>query len=442
MASGSATLYPSGYNKSKYSYASVQSGYGLDTPVGKGSTNTTYSQWNLKTGSNAESYVFYEFDCSSIPTDATIKSISCSAKVYISQTNSSRISSRQVQLYYNTTTAKGSASTVSTSTTALNLSCGTWTRSELNAISLRIYSKRGTSNTTTTYYNRFYGATLTITYEYQAVTYTVTTSLNGNGTIEPSGSTSVEQGNDFTLHIIPQNESATITVKDNNVDVTNKLVNDGGDNIFQVNTKSGASYGFQQNYDGNCKPDWWQSTNKAKATSASVATVSFNVKQTTNVTIRCICYAEATYDYFLVGPLDGSLTTNASADSNAVFTTKNTNSQNEQTYTFNNVAAGNHTFDVKYYKDSYTDSNWDSAQFTVEFDPSNGESSAKAYILTNVSAAHTIVVTITESAQGTNCFIKVNGKQVEVSDIYKKVSGKWTQITVNDLSVNDKYYKV
>lgn len=158
------TTYPSGYDETNYSYASVNSSYPLSNAVGKSSSNTTYAQWNLKTGSSAESYVFYLFDCSSIPENATINSVSCTAKAYISSTQSSRINTRQIQMYYGTSTAKGSASTVSTSTSALTLTCGDWTREELNDCRIRIYTKRGTSSTSSTYYNRFYGATLTIEY--------------------------------------------------------------------------------------------------------------------------------------------------------------------------------------------------------------------------------------------------------------------------------------
>lgn len=432
----SKTFYPAQVDSAWCKYASVNSSYPLTNPIGKPSSNTTYSQWNLTTGSNAESYVFYKFDLSEIPSDATINSITCSAKAYISQTNSSRISSRQIQLFYNRTTAKGSASTISTSTTAMNLTCGSWTRNELNNIYIRIYAKRGTSNTTTQYYSRFYGATLTVTYTYNKAEYTITTSLSGEGTVSPLGNTTVNTGDDITINIKPNNEDDIITVTDNGVDVTNKLVDGPSEDIYEVNQKSGASYGFQQNYDDNCRPNWWQSTNKAKASSASVSTVEFTVTETTNVIISCICYAESTYDYFLIGPLDGDLSTSASADSNAVFNTKNSNSQNIQTYTFNNVAPGTHSFDVKYFKDSYTDSNWDSAQFTVQMEPTNAPSGLKQYILQAVSGNHIIAVNIGSTA--TDIYFKVNN-QWKMVTAYKKINGAWTKCSKNDIDSTLKY---
>lgn len=153
------TLYPSSFDTGTY-----QSISGQTTPVGKGSSNTTYATINLKTGSRAATDAYWKFDCSSIPQNATITSVTCTAKCYISNTQSSRISARTVQLYSGST-AKGSSSTVSNSTTAITLSCGNWTRSELNNIRIGLKATRGTSSTTTTYYFRFYGATLTIKYK-------------------------------------------------------------------------------------------------------------------------------------------------------------------------------------------------------------------------------------------------------------------------------------
>lgn len=164
MAKHTLNAYPTSYDANNYSYASVNSSYPLSNPVGKGSDSTTYAQWNLKTGYQAESYVFYSFDLSDIPQEATIDSVSCSAKAYISTTNSLRIYTRQMQMYYGTTTAKGSSVTVSSDASAQTISCGTWQREELNDCRIRVYTKRGISKTSTTYYNQFYGATLTVVY--------------------------------------------------------------------------------------------------------------------------------------------------------------------------------------------------------------------------------------------------------------------------------------
>lgn len=159
---GSITAYPQAYLTSPSSYASVRN---MTNPVGKGSSNTTYAQINLKTGSSAETYVYFPFDFSSIPENATIDSISCTAKGYTSSTSSSYVKNRQIQLYTGTT-AKGRAVNLTTSATAQTLPCGTWTRAELQNCRIQLYAKRGTSSTSTSRYLRFYGAEVTVNYTY------------------------------------------------------------------------------------------------------------------------------------------------------------------------------------------------------------------------------------------------------------------------------------
>ena len=149
---------PSSYDSSNYSYYSLSNASNAYASY----SSTTYAQINLKTGSGAETYIFFNFDVSSIPADATILRVVCSAKASCNQVNSNT-TSRTLRLYSGTT-AKGSATSIdsnSGSGKAYLLSAGTWTRSELNNIRIRVYAKRGTSNVNNTgYYLRFFGATL------------------------------------------------------------------------------------------------------------------------------------------------------------------------------------------------------------------------------------------------------------------------------------------
>jgi hypothetical protein len=117
--SDTITAHPTGV-ADDHAYASVSNitnGYAE-------SSNTNYATINLTTGTSATTYIYFTFDFSSIPAGATIDSVSCTVKAYINTTNSSRITTRQIQLYSGTT-AKGSASTVSNSTTAFSMTTGT-----------------------------------------------------------------------------------------------------------------------------------------------------------------------------------------------------------------------------------------------------------------------------------------------------------------------------
>ena len=184
-------------------------------------SSTTYATINLTTGSGATTYIYFTFDFSDIPAGATIDSVSCSAKAYINTTNSSRITTRQIQLYSGTT-AKGSASTISNSTTAFNMTAGSWTRNELQNARIRLYGVRGTSNTTSTYYFRFYGATFTVNYSIDGIAYTIGATSNVSGvTVDPS-TQELMGGEDATVSIYASSLDG-IAVTDNDVDVTDQL---------------------------------------------------------------------------------------------------------------------------------------------------------------------------------------------------------------------------
>lgn len=163
-----------GHDKSNWSYYSqsnIANAYA-------GSSSTSYGQINYKRGSNGESWVYFEFDTSSIPSGATINSVSCTVKC-MTNGNSTVTPIRQVQMFTGTT-AKGSASSMPTSAETITFSGETWTVAELLEARVRIYAKRGTSNVNTNYYCRFYGATLTVDYTVAGHAYTVKVKNNGS----------------------------------------------------------------------------------------------------------------------------------------------------------------------------------------------------------------------------------------------------------------------
>lgn len=117
-------------------------------------TSNTYSQLLLRSGT----YIEYSFDTSNIPSNATITSISCQVKGCVTRTSNAATA----QLYSGST-AKGSTSYLSynSNVTTINLTCGTWTASELQNARIRIVS---TYTNSSNYYARFYGATITVNY--------------------------------------------------------------------------------------------------------------------------------------------------------------------------------------------------------------------------------------------------------------------------------------
>lgn len=238
----SVTLVPSGYDSANSSYSGVNTSY----PISNGytdSSSTSYAYITCNTGSRAESHISYTFDVSNVPENATITSVTCSAKTRVSST--SYLTASTIQLYSGSNAKGSSVSAASTSATARNItSTGTWTRSELNNIQIRLTGTRGTSNTTRAAYLYFYGATLTINYSITGTQYTLTATSEVNGvTITPVAATAMDgDGSEVEFTIELGNKDITdIIVEDNGVDVTNLLVEEQDESGGSISAVPGSS---------------------------------------------------------------------------------------------------------------------------------------------------------------------------------------------------------
>ena len=153
MATETKTFYPGAYKADSSDYHSMKN---ATNPVGKGSANTTYASFENRPYQSG--IVYWPFDTSIIPAEATIDSVACMAK---GSCNSSTKGSMQL---YSGTVAKGSATSTKTSAAAYSLSCGTWTRAELDNI--RLLTKITNTNSGSSIFY-FYGADLTVAYTYK-----------------------------------------------------------------------------------------------------------------------------------------------------------------------------------------------------------------------------------------------------------------------------------
>lgn len=177
-AGGSLEAYPEDFTASDMNNTSNASAcIGKSADEGS-STSNMYSSGQSTTG-----VVEYSFDLSSVPSNATIESVTCRVKAH--EENASR-SSFTLQLYAGST-AKGSETTVSgTSNAIYTLTTGSWTRAELD--SLVLHTEYG-------YYGGLVaGATLTVAYTMDAASYDVTLtgsasgwSISGSGIYQKSG---------------------------------------------------------------------------------------------------------------------------------------------------------------------------------------------------------------------------------------------------------------
>ena len=394
------TAHPTGV-ASDHAYASASN----TTNGYADSSNTTYATINLTTGGGATTYIYFTFDFSGIPNGATIDSVSCSAKAYINTTNSSRITTRQIQLYSGTT-AKGSASTISNSTSAFTMTTGTWTRDELQNARIRLYAVRGTSNTTSTYYFRFYGATFTVNYSVDGTAYTVAATSNATGTTVEPASQELLEGETAVVSIYSELIDG-LTIIDNGNDIINELVQHevqtGGTiekypaSVTTTSIQSGSSYA--QYAVGHSAENPYSSSNNMYASQSTIghAAYTFDFSDIpenatiTNVKVTCTGHRE-----------------NSSVSSTYVARVELYNGSTQKGSTYELTSTSNYTFElpdvgswtraelqnaelwflVGYYGGLLVGATWE-VTYTI---PSTGSDYYWTYTIENIAADHVILI--------------------------------------------------
>lgn len=436
VVTGSETVssHPTSYD-SGYSAYSVSN---LNNALKDSGSTSNYAQINLKRGTNAVTQIFYNFSFN-IPAGSTITAISCTATCLINQTGNTRVSTRQIQLYAGST-AKGSASTVANSTSLITMSPGTtsdWSVSDINNAKIRLYAVRGNSNTSSSYYFRFYGATMSVTYSYNYTLYTVTSSSTVSGVTITPASEEYAEGTDASLTINGDITGATVT--DNGTDVTSELSYHQYTNpSYLVGNIIGASYGFA------LSNGWYESQNKGVNNSAAICRVSVSSVVQCRVTFTYINYAESTYDFGIFSKADTALTldypvsSSSSGDTtidNGLYekrcNSSSDNSSSQQTLQYT-LSAGEHFIDVKFGKDAATASNNDSLKFKVTITPLETIPTGGYYIykIAQIDADHTVLVS--KVATGDKIYIKLPSNRTLVGSATNNDNDNALTISINN----------
>lgn len=234
------TFIPSG-NTGTTNLSTSSSSY----PVSNGyadHTSTTYARFTTQTTAG---YTYYTFSVSGIPENATIDSVSCTARIYVNSTN--RVTNTNIQLYSGTT-AKGSSSTFAstTSSNTVTISGGTWTLSELSSARLRFGGTKSGSNQSG--YINFCGATLSVTYSISGTAYTITSTSSVTGVTVSPATQDIMSGESGVVTIEGISDINDITVTDNDTDITSQLVqqqySSGGTVSTDLGTYTLVSGGF------------------------------------------------------------------------------------------------------------------------------------------------------------------------------------------------------
>lgn len=414
-----ATSYPSSYTTS----GSI-SGTRYRNAIGKGSDTSAVTGNDYCSSRNSYAYIYYAFDFSGIPDGAEIVSVECSVKGHAESTSSSGHRAR-CQLYVGTSTAKGSYTDfTSTSAQTIDLTTGTWTLAEVRDMHLCF---------TIGYYGGLVnGATATVVYSINSTRWTVTVSNSTDVPVTVSDD-NPREGDDV---VVRADSVEGIAVKDNGVDVTSAFV-EVQDTAQSYTVETIGSYGFELNN----STGYYVSENKGVSKTAAVCKVNVHVPVAATVTFSFINYAEQGYDFGVFGNLDETLSTSyySAGSSGATITdssyklacnTSSHNTSSVQTLDYE-LTAGDHFIYVKYSKDDASDSNNDTLQFKVAItlDEPFTPGSHYEYTITNVTADHALVFSV--GGSGPALYVKDGTTWVQVAKAYRKVSGTWRQVQLD-----------
>lgn len=393
------------------------------------SNTSSYARYSISTSTTG--YIYLTYDTSDIPLTATIQSITAQARLRISSTT--RVTNRVCQLYTGTTAKGSNTDFSSTSGAVISLSTGTsWTRSELNDLRMRI---GGTgSSSTSSKYIYIYGTDITITYV--TTSRTVTTTLTGSGTIDPSGTQTMYDGDEYKLTITPTNKADTVTATKNGTDITSQLVAHGTESTITVVPGSATTSGIQSGSSyaqyavGHSAESPYSSTSNMYASSGSTgyAAYSFDFSSIPsdatieNIEVRCHGHRESstissTY-VSKCGIYNGSTLISEyvefpSTSASIITLEPNTTVTRAQ---LNNLTIRHY---VGYYGGLVT-----GISFEVTY--SAGTGIDHYTYSTTIDSDMTIAVVIGGGSQP-KIFIKNNGTWTQYSKVYKKVNGSWVE---------------
>ena len=169
MATESLKVTPISLDTNLSSYDSINSVYPLHNILGKDETNSTFTRFNMNTGTSAYTYVFLVFDFSAIPENATINRVSCSCKCKCSNSSPFVAGNNDIALCENSNVIVKSSSTrtFDTSASTETISSVEITRAQLNNLRFRLLGARGSLGVNRTHYLDLYGVSITVEYTTQ-----------------------------------------------------------------------------------------------------------------------------------------------------------------------------------------------------------------------------------------------------------------------------------
>ena len=435
-------IVPSSYSSSNSSYASVSSASNMYDNTDDTSNYATLQGRNRN--SSTAYYIFINgFDMSAVPDGSQVSSIEVKIRCY---RNSNQRTGANYRLRLCSSPSSSSvianttlSSDITTTQTVYSIPIGDldWDTIKNCGTDFSIEVPLASTSSSRPYVY-VYGAEIAVTYT-EATPYDVTSTLNGNGTIDPIGTTTLYAGSDYTLYIEPQNSGDSVTVTDNGVDVTGSLVQiqSGNDELVP---DSYSNSGFTLTDITNAYTDISDSNRcTCDLAGGSTGSLFLNLRQldipssATIQSVSCEVSIEvsrngssssmsANCQMYSGDTSKGSSTTIVSSASDVSRTTLTLNIGNwtaseiadaRVNFQMTNGASQTHRYLYVY-----------GVSFNVSYDISG---TLYSYTINDIQEDHTINVIISQGATS-KWYYKVNGTWRRVSAIYYKQNGSWVGV--------------
>lgn len=214
-----ARLIPSTYSLSNSQYLSVSNANRMYANT----DSTDYATVSNSQNGTTSYYIYIKgFNFDAIPSGARVTSWKVKLKANMSGGSTS--SSYSPKLCNNTSQITSTCSAITTTVqtltfTGVSLDWDTIKGYGAN-FGVRINCRRNNRNTAASF--NIYGVEIEVEYTVPDPR-TITSTLTGNGTINPNGATTMYDGDEYTLTITPTNASDAVTATKNGVDITNDL---------------------------------------------------------------------------------------------------------------------------------------------------------------------------------------------------------------------------
>lgn len=427
-------LVPSTYYLSSSSYLSVSNASNMydDTD------STNYATVTNSRTSTTSYYIYVRgFNFSDIPSNAIVSDFTVRIKC-----NYSGGYAQAMYLYDGTSTSMGSSSSISSTVATHDFTCN-YNWSDVVAagsdFGIRINCRRSSRNTTAYIY--IYGAEIEVTYTIPNPR-TVTTTLTGNGTIDPSGTQTMYDGDEYNLVVEPTNASDEVTATKNGTSITltkhqggaTEETNVLGDyTLVSGSFNSGESY--FQGLVGKGHDNTQTTSNYYSGGSGVIAVFTYDVPfvgipddaTITSLYMLVNGHAESTSnssEYMCARLISGSTNLSDELNFKSVGTSNST-----QTVTANVTPTIAQLENLKVQcRLGYYGGAINGATVYLEYEVSGVYYTYE----TTINGDMTIAVVI-GGGSTKKIYVKVNGSWVQYSKGYKKVNGAWVETSLEDL---------